>query len=320
MTPMTTVIPDISVVTPVYACSECLPELCARLGQSLIQLTQNYEIILVNDASPDQAWQVIRSLGKADQRIKGIELSRNFGQHSAITAGLDYARGLWVVVMDCDLQDQPEEIPRLYRKAMEGFDVVFARRAKRQDKLLKRTTSRLFYRIFDYLTEQTSDPTVANFGIYSKTVIASVCTMRESTRAFPLFVRWLGFKTVAIDVNHAYRSVGQSSYTNRKLISLAMKSIIAQSNRPLRISVQVGFAIAAASLLAALVLVLRYLMFGIAVAGWTSILVSLWLIGGMLMMNLGFLGLYIGRIYDETKSRPLYVIRDLRNLTSRNEV
>ena len=311
--------PDISVVSPVYGCSACLPELCTRLRQSLMQLTENYEIILVNDASPDNPWQIIRNLANADKRIKGIDLSRNFGQHYAITAGLDYARGAWVVVMDCDLQDQPEEIPRLYHKAMEGFDVVFARRAVRQDRLLKRSTSRLFYRIFDYLTEQKSDPAIANFGIYSQNVIANVCRMRESARAFPLFVRWLGFNTTAIDVDHACRAAGRSSYTIRKLISLAMNSIIAQSNRPLRVSVQVGFVIAAASLLTASTLVLRYIMFGIAVAGWTSILVSLWLIGGILMMNLGFLGLYIGRIYDETKNRPLYVIRELRNLASRSE-
>lgn len=284
-----------------------------------MQITENYEIILVNDASPDNPWQIIRSLANADKRIKGIDLSRNFGQHYAITAGLDYARGAWVVVMDCDLQDQPEEIPKLYHKAMEGFDVVFARRADRQDRLLKRTTARLFYRIFDYLTEQKSDPAIANFGMYSQTVISNVCRMRESARAFPLFVRWLGFNTTAIDVNHASRAAGRSSYTTRKLISLATNSIIAQSNRPLRVSVQVGFVIAAASLLAASALVLRYIIFGIAVAGWTSILVSLWLIGGMLMMNLGFLGLYIGRIYDETKSRPLYVIRELRNLVSRSK-
>jgi glycosyltransferase involved in cell wall biosynthesis len=310
---------DISVVSPVYGCSACLLELCNRLRQSLMQLTENFEIILVNDASPDQPWQIIRSLAKADKRIKGIDLSRNFGQHYAITAGLDHARGSWVVVMDCDLQDQPEEIPRLYHKAMEGFDVVFARRADRQDRLLKRTTSKLFYRIFDYLTDQKSDPAIANFGIYSQTVIANVCRMRESARAFPLFVRWLGFNTTSIDVNHASRAAGRSSYTISKLIWLAINSIIAQSNRPLRVSVQAGFVIAAASLLAALALTLRYFIYGITVAGWTSILVSLWLIGGMLMMNLGFLGLYIGRIYDETKSRPLYVIRELRNLAFRSE-
>lgn len=306
--------PEISIVSPIYGCSACLRELCRRLVQSLTVLTDNFEIILINDASPDKAWQEIRRLSAADPRIKGIDLSRNFGQHCAITAGLDHAMGSWVVVMDCDLQDQPEEIPNLYHKALEGFDVVFARRANRQDSAVKLITSKLFYRAFDYLTEQVSDPSIANFGIFSHTVIANVCRMRESTRSFPLMVRWLGFNTTAIDVSHSSRATGRSGYTKRKLFMLALNSIISQSNRPLQMSVQAGCVIAVASLLAAAILVMRYLIFGVAVAGWTSILVSLWLIAGILMINMGAIGLYIGRIYTETKGRPIYAVRELLNL------
>lgn len=312
--------PLLSVVSPVYGCAKGLPELCHRLHAVCAALTPDYEIILVNDASPDGAWTVISELTAADQRVKGIDLTRNFGQHYAITAGLDSATGDWVVVMDCDLQDQPEEIPKLYQKALEGFDVVFARRALRRDSGLKRLSSKLFYTVFDYLTEQQSDPAVANFGIYRNTVIANVRRMRESARAFPLFVRWLGFPSTAIDVEHAPRFTGKSSYTFSKLLHLAINSIVAQSNRPLRLSIKFGFLMAFCSLCLGAWHVLRYLLHGVPVAGWTSVIVSIWLLGGLMFMNFGFLGLYIGRIYDETKGRPLYVVREWRNLTPPREL
>lgn len=306
--------PHLSVVSPVYGCAAALPELCRRLAASISPVTGDYEIILVNDASPDDAWHAISALAATDPRVKGIDLSRNFGQHYAITAGLDHAHGDWVVVIDCDLQDQPEEIPKLYHKAQEGFDVVFARRAVRRDSALKRLSSRLFYALFDYLTEQQSDPAIANFGIYRNTVIANVRRMRESARAFPLFVRWLGFPSAVVDVDHAPRFAGRSSYNFSKLLHLAINSIVAQSNRPLRLSIKFGFLMAFCSLLLGAWHILRYLVHGVPVAGWTSVFVSIWLLGGLMFMNIGFLGLYIGRIYDETKGRPLYVVRDWRNL------
>ena len=142
--------PHISIVTPVYGCANCLERLHERLVSSLSEISENFEIIMVNDGSPDDAWDRIIQLGKRDGRIKGINLSRNFGQHHAITAGLDYAHGDWVVVMDCDLQDQPEEISKLYRKAQEGYDVVFGRRIARRDNYLKRLGSELFYKVLEY--------------------------------------------------------------------------------------------------------------------------------------------------------------------------
>src|SRR5512133_2960234 len=161
----------ISIIIPVYKAEGCLHELYRRLQLSLETITADFEIILVEDCGGDRSWAIIRELAQADPRVKGIQFSRNFGQHYGITAGLDHCDGDWVVVMDCDLQDQPEEIPKLYAKTREGFDVVYARRAMRHDHLLKRWSSHLFYRVFDYLTEQRSDPAVANFGVYSRKVI-----------------------------------------------------------------------------------------------------------------------------------------------------
>lgn len=300
--------PQLSVVVPVYRAENCLSELYRRLLSALEVITKDFEIILVEDCGGDRSWEIICELAAADPRVKGIQFSRNFGQHYGITAGLDHCGGQWVVVMDCDLQDQPEEIPKLYAKALEGFDVVCARRAERQDRWSKRVLSRAFFAVFDYLTEQHSDPAIANFGIYSQKVINNFRLMRESVRNFPLFVRWLGFSSAAIDVEHAPRYSGETSYTMYKMMHLAVNSIIAQSNRPLRLSIKFGFLMACFSLMIGCYFTVRYFLYSIPVAGWTSVIVSIYFLSGLLFINIGFLGLYIGKIYDEAKGRPLYVI------------
>ena len=300
----------ISVVVPVYGCCESLHNLYERLTKTILTITKNFEIILVNDASPDNSWQVITELATNNSRVKGINLSRNFGQHYAITAGLDFADGDWVVVMDCDLQDKPEEIIKLYKKAQEGFDAVFGRRSERKDNFLKRLSSKAFYKVYDYFTESKIDNTVANFSIISNKVVKNLRLLRENNRSYPLFVNWIGFKRSDIDIEHAERFEGKSSYTLKKLIDLAIDSIISQSNKPLKLSIKFGFFISFASLIYALLLIIRYFIYSIPVEGWTSVMVSIYFIGGLLFANLGVLGLYIGKIFDETKNRPLYTIQE----------
>ncbi len=302
--------PHISIVSPVYGCVDVLPELCRQLDEHLSTITKDYEIILVNDASPDAAWAAIRRLARKDMRIKGVDLSRNFGQHAAITAGLSQSTGDWVVVMDCDLQDQPKEIVKLYAKAREGYEVVFARRYQRQDKPIKVALSHLYRRVYDYFTDTNSDPAVANFGIYKRRVIDAFLTMRERNRTLQLFIRWLGFRNTSINVEHAARSTGESGYRFGKLLRMALSNIISQSNKPLRISIAFGFFMSLASMVYAVYLVIRYLVWGTPVQGWTSVIVSIYFIGGLVFANLGILGLYIGKVFDETKGRPLYVIRE----------
>lgn len=302
--------PDISVVVPVYGCRECLNDLVARLDNTLGAIVGDWEIILVNDACPDGSWETIMEIAHDNPRVAGINLSRNFGQHYAITAGLDNTRGRWVVVMDCDLQDQPEEIVKLYAAAKEGYDIAWGRRIRRRDSPFKKICSRLFYRVFDYFTELTSDPSIANFGIYSAKVIESYRSLREQSRTFPLFVRWLGFRSVMVDIEHSRRVSGLSSYTFSKALSLAMDSIVAQSNKPLKLSIKLGFSISLFSMVYGLYLIARYFLYTIPVQGWTSVMVSLYFLAGLLLANMGILGLYIGKIFDETKNRPLYVVRD----------
>ena len=206
--------PHISVVTPVYGCANCLQKLYERLLKSISNITDDFEIVMVNDASPDGAWDMIQELARQDKRVKGINFSRNFGQHHAITAGLDYAAGDWVVVMDCDLQDQPEEILKLYAKAQDGYDVVFGRRKERQDLFLKKLSSTIFYRVLMYFTDKEFDPAIANFSVISKKVVNSLRNLREQNRNFPLAVGWLGFNTAVIDIEHAARSDGISQGTS----------------------------------------------------------------------------------------------------------
>jgi dolichol-phosphate mannosyltransferase len=300
----------ISVITPIYGCVDSIKQLYKRVVSTLSTVTEEFEIIMINDASPDNAWDVIKELSREDNRVKGINLSRNFGQHRAITAGLDYAQGDWTVVMDCDLQDQPEEIIKLYNKAQEGYHVVIGKRAKRQDIFLKKLSSKIFFTLYNYLTDIKVNSNIGNFGIYSRSVIDTVKQFQEQNRSFGLFVVWSGFSRVEIDIHHAKREIGKSSYTLRKLINLAIDSIVSQSNKPLKLSIKFGFLISFFSLMYAVWLVGRYFISDIHVEGWTSVMVSIYFIAGLIFMNLGFLGLYIGKIFDEVKNRPLYIIQD----------
>ena len=302
--------PHISIVTPVYGCSACLNQLHARLEAILTTITSDYEIIMVNDGSPDDAWETIKLLVDKDKKVKGVNLSRNYGQHKAITAGLDFADGDWVVVMDCDLQDQPEEIVKLYQEALKGFDIVFGRRDQRKDSIFKRLSSKAFYKVYDYFTESKIDNTVANFSIISSKVVRTLRLLREQDRSYPLFANWVGFNRSHVNIEHAQRKNGKSSYTFQKLVNLAIESIVSQSNKPLRLSIKFGFFMSFASLTYAGWLIFRYLTYSIPVAGWTSVMVSIYFIGGLLFANMGVLGLYIGKTFDEAKNRPLYVVQE----------
>ncbi len=303
--------PHISIVIPVYGCVSSLDRLYKRLKETLSKIDENFEIIMVDDNSPDGAWEAIQILAQQDPGLKGVKLSRNFGQHRAIRAGLDFAQGDWVVVMDCDLQDKPEEIQKLYNKALEGYDVVWGARVKRQDTPIKKLNSKLFHKVYNYFTEQDKDETIANFSIVSHKVIEKLNQMREQNFNFPLFVNWIGFKVTQIEIEHMSREEGESSYTFSKLINMAIDNIVAQSNKPLKLSIKFGFTVSLLSMLFGFYLVGKYFITGVPVAGWTSVMVSIYFIGGLLFANLGLMGLYIGKIFDETKNRPLYIVDEV---------
>jgi len=306
---------DISVIIPVYGCDKSLPKLYERLTASLESIVKKYEIILIDDCGPGNTWEIIQSIAKIDGSVKGIRLSRNFGQHIAITAGLEESIGSWVVVMDCDLQDKPEEIVKLYEKAQSGVDIVFAQRVDRQDSFFKKSASKLFYRVLGYLTETKLDYSVANFGIYDRKVINAVLSMKEVHKFFPVMVRWVGFSSTSIKVSHAVREYGDTTYTFRSLVALSFGVMLSFSDKPLRLIVKFGFIVSSVSAIYALSIVINVLLNGVTVAGWSSMMASLWLIFGILMSIVGVVGLYVGRIFDEAKDRPVYIIQDT---TSKN--
>lgn len=312
--------PKISVVIPIYLNEPFIEELSSRITKTLRKITNDFEIIMVDDHSPDNSWAVIKDHAKKDIRIKGIRFSRNFGQHKAVTAGIDKCQGEWVVVMDGDLQDRPEEIERLYNKVVtKDCDIVFARRMNRQDKFFKRLSSKLFYLILNKLADTSIDSRIANFGIYSKKVINNFKIMREQNRLFLLFIDWIGFKKEYIDVEHEERSSGKTAYSFYKRLSLAINAIISMSNKPLKLSVKFGFTIAFISFLYGIFLIIRYFALGVPIIGWTSLMVSLWFVSGLIFSLLGIIGLYMGRIFDEVKYRPLYIIQEEINTRVKND-
>ena len=302
--------PHISVVIPVYKAEACVRELYRRLCETLEKITEDFEILLIEDQGGDRSWEIIKELAQNDQRVKGIQFSRNFGQHYGITAGLDRSEGDWVVLMDCDLQDPPEEIPKLYNKAMEGFDVVLGQRIERKHNVNRRLSSLMFGRTFSYLSGLDYDPQVAGYKIISKKVVKSFRLMREQLRFSNALITWMGYKTAYVKVKHDERFHGKSSHTVKSLIKLAAEAIIAYSDKPLKISIVFGFVMAFASFLMGGYIILLALINGTTVVGWASLFTSIYFIGGIIIANLGIIGIYLGKTFEETKKRPLYLIGD----------
>jgi dolichol-phosphate mannosyltransferase len=301
----------ISIVSPVYGCGASLAKLTEGIGHAMQTLTCNtYEIILVNDASPDGAWNDIKRLSAANNRVKGINLARNFGQHAAIQAGLSRAQGEWVVVMDCDLQDRPDQIPALYAKALEGYDLALARREIRSDAWSKRMGSRLFYGLLGYLTETKIDPAIANFGIYHRKVVTAILEMGDYVRFFPSMAAWVGFNKAMVNVQHDSRATEKSGYSFRKLLRLGINVILSFSDKPLRLTVKFGFIVTGLVVFFGLITLLRYLSGEVLVLGYTSLILSIWFLGGLIISILGIVGLYMGKVFDQTKNRPVFIVKE----------
>jgi dolichol-phosphate mannosyltransferase len=304
---------EISIVSPVFKCGDCVEEMHRQLVAMLEPLVSSFEIVLVNDGCPSNSWADVRRVAMRDSRVKAINLSRNFGQHYAIAAGLHHCSGNWVVVMDCDLQDRPAEIPNLYRKALEGHDIVYALRSDRHDPWFKRALSRAFSVVYNLLSDTPLDSRACNFSIASRAVIDAYCGLKELNRSYHLLLRWLGFDFTFISVEHGDRFAGKSAYTLRRGFLLAVESITSQSNKPLILSIRAGFFMAASSILVGILYILRYFTKGVGVEGWTSVIVSIYFLGGLLLMNLGVLGLYLGKVFNEVRERPLYVVKERLN-------
>lgn len=307
--------PFISVVSPVFNNASTLVELVERIEKTLSQLNKAYEIILVDDGSSDESWHYIEQLAHRLPLLKALRLSRNFGQHHAITAGVDIAAGEWVVIIDADLEEPPEAILHLLEEAQRTqSEIILARRQQRQHSWLKQLSSRIFYRLLRWLSGYPYDPLVANFGLYHCSVIQAIRCMREPIRFFPALVQWVGFQSGYIDITHTQRPGKGSSYSWHKRLRLAVDLLLTHSARPMELVVQAGFLCATMAFLLSIVMLVRYYMGYIVVLGYTSLIISIWFIGGLLMIGIGMLGLYLSKVFISVQQRPLYIVRQHLNI------
>lgn len=312
--------PFISVISPVYGASTLLEELVSRIESSVSKISDDYEIILVEDHGPDDSWEKIQRMCARNKKIVGIQHSRNFGQQYALNCGLDHARGEWVVTLDCDLQDRPEEIPKMFTKAQEGYDIVLASRQNRRDDALKKFYSKVFYKVLSYLTDTHMDASVANFALYHRKVVDALMSMHDYFRYYPTMIQWVGFRLTKLEIEHAEREDGiKSSYNFKKRLNLAMNTIISFSDKPLRLIVRVGILISVLSALFAVGLVIRYFMVDQDVSGWTSTFLSLWFLSGLMITILGMVGIYVGKIFEIVKLRPTYIVGERLNYKTKTE-
>jgi len=310
-------VPDISIVVPVYGSDGTLEPLYKRVASTMKQIPASFELIFVDDCGPGNPWEIINNLAQRDSRVIGLKMSRNFGQHIAITAGIDLARGRWLVIMDCDLQDCPEEISRLWTKAQDGHDVVIGRRVKRQDSLLKRMSSRLFHWVFGLITNQKSDPAQANFGIYSRKVVDTVKTLFEYPGIFSFLVRWAGFEVTTIDIKHDRRIEGKSSYTLSRKLSLAIDVMVFCSRKPFKMLIHFWFLIAFTFFCFGTWLSVRYDLLNYTPSGRISVMILLFFLSGIMLFVTGILEIYIGKV-NNIKENPIYIVKDRTQVTTNN--
>ena len=298
---------EISVVVPVYGCRDSLAALHERTSAVLRSITSSYEIVLIDDCDDAGSWDVIAELARADVRVRAYRLSRNFGQHAAITAGLAHSRGRWAVVMDCDLQDPPENIRDLYQKALEGYDVVLARRKRKQHSPFRRLAARLYFKLVNVAAKRHLDGEFGSFSMISRKVIDSFLRFQDRDRHYLFILNWLGFRTAAIEYAHASRHSGRSSYSLAALIRHAVDGVFFQTTDLLRWIVYGGFWISFAGFALAAYYLYQYIAHSI-LPGFTSLAVLILVIGGIILMSTGVAALYIGKVFDQVKGRPLYVV------------
>jgi dolichol-phosphate mannosyltransferase len=304
----------LSVVIPVYNESSLIDELVKRVKTNVKLITEDYEIIIIDDGSQDNTWNSIENEAKSENRIKGIKFSRNFGHHYAITAGLHNSNGEWVIVMDGDLQDRPEVIPDLYKKAQKGFDVVFVSRQNRPEKLYYRIAQKIFYWLLNILSGVEFNSRQANFSIINKKVVEAFKNFPENARFYGSTIHWLGFKRTFVLADHGTRYSGTPSYTLRKRVKLAFDIILSFSDRPLKFAIVFGLVMAFTATILFCWILWGAINRDFSVTGWPSIMAAIFLVGGTTQVILGILGIYLARVFGEVKNRPLFVIENSINV------
>ena len=303
----------LSVVVPVLNEETLIQELIKRVTLNCELITNDYEVIIVDDGSTDNTWLKISEASNLNKKIKGLKFSRNFGHHYALTAGLHETVGEWVVVMDGDLQDRPEVIPDLYKKSQEGYDVVFVSRKNRPERIYYRTLQKIFYWFLKSLSGLNFDSTQANFSIINRKVVDAFKSFPENARFYGSTIMWLGFKRSKIFADHGKRLSGKPSYTLKKRLRLALDIILSFSERPLKFAIGVGVMISIISILVAAWIIYAAITWGYTVTGWTSLIFSIFFFSGIILVFLGIIGIYLGRVFQEVKRRPLFIISERLN-------
>ena len=300
----------ISVVAPIFNESELINEFAKQVTIELEKIHPDYELIFIDDGSTDNSWEIIKELASKEERISGLKFSKNFGHHYAITAGINNSNGDWTVVMDSDLQDRPQVIPKLVDKALEGYDVVFVSRVNRPESLTYKITQKVFYSTLNLLSGLKLDSTQANFSILSRNVVEAFKQFSEQARFYGSTIKWLGFKRTSIKAQHGTRFSGQPSYTYKKRLNLASDIILSFSDRPLKFAIGLGTGMSLVSILAGFLIFLSATVGNYEVQGWPSLIVSIFFSTGVILIILGINGIYLSKIFNEVKGRPLYIIEE----------
>lgn len=303
--------PDYSIVIPIHDESECLPELIERLTDLMERLDGPAEIVLVDDGSRDDSYQLMLHAREADERFRVIQLSRNFGHQAALTAGLDYARGLAVIAMDADLQDPPEVVLEMAAKWREGYEVIHAVRSERRGESgTKRVTASIYYSFLRRLADVDVPANVGDFRLVDRRALEAFKSMRESNRYIRGLFAWIGYRQTNVSYAREPRFAGVTKYPRRKMMKLAFDGIVSFSTVPLRIALRIGSLLSILSILAGVVVIALKLTGALVVPGWASLIVAITFLGGIQLSTLGIMGEYLARIHDEVRARPLYLVRE----------
>jgi dolichol-phosphate mannosyltransferase len=294
---------------------DIVDELVKQITETIEVITTDYEIILIEDRSSDNSWDRIKQICSTNSRVKGVQLSRNFGQHFAITAGIDLALGDYLVVIDCDLQDDPKYMIDMYAKMKEGYDIVYTLKSNRKHSFFKNITAVLFNYVYNYLCDNKLTQSNKNIGAYSminRKVATAFKSYNDYHRHYLIVLRWLGFNYCYVPIEHKKRFSGKSSYNFSRLMKHALDGIVSQSDKLLRIFISIGIIISSFSFLSIIIIVVQYFMHGF-LSGWASTTVILLFATGIILMGIGVLGIYLGKTFEQTKNRPKYIISEKLN-------
>lgn len=306
----------LSIVSPVYMAQNIVSALVNQITEAATKITNEFEIILVEDGSVDNSWNEIEKIAITNNHIKALKLSRNFGQHFAITAGLTNAKGKYVIVMDCDLQQDPKYIVDLYNEILKGYEIVFTENEKREHGVFKNLSSSLFYIIYNFLADNKfskSSNTIGTLSILTRKAVDAYLALNDYRHQYLPTLRWIGFKHSSIKVVHQKRYEGKSSYTLLKMWALALDSIISQSDKLLTMTVGFGLILSFLAFLSSIGIVIRYCITPFA-SGWASLATLIIFTGGIIILCVGICGIYIGKTFEQTKQRPMYIVDQTINL------